>query len=164
MGYGAQKRAAYRLSSRLLKTPIYQQSQHIACYWPVSGEIELHFLIKNAWAQGKTCYLPVLNHQQLNFVHYTPTSVMRPNRFGIPEPVTGRVMQPQNVDLVLMPLVAFDKRNHRIGMGGGYYDKTFASASSYRDVYLMGVAHRCQQVGLIRPEPWDVILDQVLTD
>ncbi|MFT5116715.1 MAG: 5-formyltetrahydrofolate cyclo-ligase [Kiritimatiellia bacterium] len=164
MGYGAQKRAAYRLSSRLVKTSIYQKSQHIACYWPVNGEIELHSLIKSAWAQGKTCYLPVLNQQQLSFVHYTPTSLMKLNRFGIPEPVTGRVIQPQNLDLVLMPLVVFDKHHHRVGMGGGYYDKTFACASPYRGVYLMGVAHRCQQVRMIRPEPWDVVLDQVLTD
>ncbi len=130
----------------------------------LGGEIDLTPTIKKAWSQGKTCYLPVVQDQRLIFVNYTPTSVMQKNAFGILEPVSGGLISPAALDLVIVPLVAFDKHGHRIGMGGGYYDRTFAGADSLRHSFLMGVAHRCQQIHDIRPEPWDVALDLVLTD
>jgi 5-formyltetrahydrofolate cyclo-ligase len=169
MGIGAQKRAAHQLARRVLQTDIYQKSQHIAFYWALNGEIELRFLIKKAWTQGKHCYLPVIDGQRLRFVRYMPASSMGLNRFGIPEPHCGRPIAPDNLDLVLVPLLAFDRHHHRIGMGGGFYDRTFASRVKRESQaqfvpYLMGVAHRCQQVQQITPAPWDVILDQVLTD
>jgi 5-formyltetrahydrofolate cyclo-ligase len=162
IAYGAQKRAAYCLSQKILRSSIFQNSHHVAFYTAVQGEIDLSGLIKQAWSQGKSCYLPILDGKQLRFIHYRPTTPMQPNQFGILEPTVGDIILPQYLDLILMPLVAFDRHNHRIGMGGGYYDRTFAVTNNKVSPYLMGVAHRCQRVQKITPAVWDVPLDSVV--
>lgn len=164
MGYGAQMRASYQLTQNILKHPLYHHSQHVAFYWPVNGEIDVRPLLKKAWSQGKTCYLPVIEGERLVFARYMPASPMALNKFGIPEPASGDRVLPQRMDLVLVPLVAFDQHSHRIGMGGGFYDKTFARDKCRRHIPLMGVAHRYQLVHGIVPEHWDVKLDQVITN
>ncbi len=167
IGYGAQQRAAFRLAESLVGMPEYQQSQHIAVYWAVGGEIDLRELIKRAWADDKSCYLPVLQGSSLGFACYRPGSQLVNNRFGIPEPKSTKAISPEALDLVLLPLVAFDSHCHRIGMGGGFYDRTFAkhedSHQSRRPV-LIGVGHRCQHIPMIEPMPWDVRLDNIVTD
>lgn len=165
LGCGAQIRAARRLSVHISRTLSYQHSQHIAVYWAVNGEIDLRFVIKKAWSQGKYCYLPILDGQQLRFVRYGPATLMGRNRFGIPEPRIGQTVSANRLDLVLVPLLAFDKNNHRIGMGGGFYDRTFAATpNSRRQAYLMGVGHRFQEVAQIVPADWDVPMDEVASD
>ena len=180
LGCGAQVRAAHQLSRYIQRSASYQASQHIAVYWAVNGEINLRPLIKKAWSQGKSCYLPILQEQRLSFVRYSPGTQMYRNRFGIPEPRSSDVIAAENLDMVLVPLVAFDQKYHRIGMGGGYYDRTFAPSStttplnysshalrqkilnSRRRAFLMGVGHRCQKVKNIVPADWDVPMDDVL--
>lgn len=169
IGCGAQQAAAFRLSRQIQASRFYQRSQHIACYWAVNGEIDLRFLIKKAWKQGKSCYLPVIRGEHMSFKRYLPGMRLQKNRFGIPEPVAGQAIATHSLDLVLTPLAAFDKHGHRIGMGGGYYDRTFspqaiAANAYYQSAVLVGVAHRCQQVSVIVPEPWDVPMASVVTD
>jgi len=167
IGCGAQQRAAFRLAESLIERPEYQQSRHIAVYWAVGGEIDLRVLIKRAWADGKFCYLPVLQGSTMVFACYRPGSQLVNNRFGIPEPKSAKTILPEILDLVLLPLVAFDSHCHRIGMGGGFYDRAFAKCDDYhqsRRPVLIGTAHRCQQVSLIKPMPWDVSLDAIVTD
>src|SRR5687767_13746260 len=90
---------------------------------------------------------------------------MRRNRFGIPEP-TGRRCAPQQLDLVLLPLVAFDRRGARLGMGGGFYDRTFAflRVAGRRKPRLVGLAHHFQEVAQLPREPWDVPLAAIVTE
>jgi 5-formyltetrahydrofolate cyclo-ligase len=164
MGLGAQKHAAFALARHVLKTKAYQNSKHIAFYLACDGEIDVGALLKKAWSQGKACYLPVIDGNRLLFVNYTPVSILEPNGYGIMEPVSGGLIEPRRLDLVLTPLVAFDNHNHRIGMGGGFYDRTFESSTIRHSVFMMGVAHQCQRVRDIKPQPWDVMLDQVVTD
>ncbi len=166
MGYGAQRRAAHCLARLVSQTSIYQKSQHIAFYWAVSGEIDVSVILKRAWAEGKKCYLPMIDGEKLQFIRYQPTSVMHFNRFGIPEPINGRLLSAWHLDLVITPLVAFDRQGNRIGMGGGYYDRTFARDQRYcknnRSPFLLGVGHRCQQVQKITRQSWDVPLDAMV--
>lgn len=167
IGCGAQQKAAYRLSQHIQASAFYQRSRHIACYWAVNGEIDLRPLIKQAWKQGKFCYLPVIRGERMCFKRYLPGMRLQKNRFGIPEPIAEQAIEVHSLDLVLTPLAAFDKKGHRIGMGGGYYDRTFAALSikaRYQRTVLMGVAHWCQQVTAIEPEPWDVSMACVVTD
>lgn len=163
IGFGAQKRAAFTLAKHVLSTSAYQRSKHIAFYLASDGEIDVATVFKRAWSQGKTCYLPVIDNQRLLFVNYTPASVLEPNRYGILEPVSGGLIEPHRLDLVLTPVVAFDRHHHRIGMGGGFYDRTFAQGFVRHSVFMMGVAHQCQRVHEITPQPWDVALDQMVT-
>jgi len=164
LGVGAQIRAAYQLAINVFNTEVYHNSRHIAFYLSTAGEIDLGFVLSKAWAQGKTCYLPVIDGERLLFVNYSPSTQLVNNRFGILEPASGGLIAPHDLELVLTPLVAFDKHCHRIGMGGGFYDKTFAHDPSIRcQAYMMGVAHYFQQVNDIDPQPWDVDLNDVVT-
>jgi 5-formyltetrahydrofolate cyclo-ligase len=171
-----QKIAAKNVANHIIATTIYQRSQHIAVYCAVGGEINLQPLIANAWAQGKRCYLPVVQGESMTFVDYFSDTGMGNNVFGIPEPVSGcAAVMATDLDLVLTPLVAFDNKGNRLGMGGGYYDRTFnfllPSSSNLevrddlqRSPVLMGVAHACQEVDQLHAESWDVPLHHVATD
>lgn len=162
LGVGAQSRAAKRLRDRVCSSFVYQQSQNLALYLANDGEIDCRLIIQQAWKDRKACYLPVLaRSRNMVFVRYRPGDRLLINKFGIFEPARGSMCLVRDLDLVLLPVVAFDTQGHRIGMGGGYYDCVFADRQCRQGSYLLGVAHRQQQVAVIRPQPWDVVLDGV---
>ena len=146
----------------------YQKSTHIAVYFAVNGEISLQPVIDHVLSQGKKIYLPNLDHQSLRFSPYFHEQKMRINKFRLPEPDVDddQMLQPDELDLVLAPLVVFDAQRNRIGMGGGFYDRSFAFRKQKDTVKpgLVGVAHELQKVDCIQPESWDVRLDRVVTD
>jgi 5-formyltetrahydrofolate cyclo-ligase len=173
LGIGARCRAAKRLVLEITATDIYQRSQHIALYLPNDGELDCRPLIKRAWRDGKDCYLPVLAPKNtcppMLFSRYSPGDLLVKNRYGILEMTKSERLIPSALDLVLVPLVGFDSEGNRIGMGGGYYDRSFAFKADYgnkkvRKNYpcLLGLAYRLQKINRIKPQPWDVRLDQVL--
>lgn len=168
-----QGRAAHSLAKHLIRLPVFVRSRHLALYLPNDGEIDPGPLALAAWRMGKRCYLPVLHPlsgRQLAFVRYQPDTVLRPNRFGIPEPDFRRTprLAPEHLDLVLLPLVAFDRTGSRLGMGGGFYDRTFAFKQRHRvwrhKPQLIGLAHSCQEAGDVVRESWDLPLSAVATD
>jgi 5-formyltetrahydrofolate cyclo-ligase len=160
--------AASELSKRLNELPEYQQSNRIAAYFAVNGEIGLAPLIENALAAGKQVYLPNLDQQSLRFSPYFLTQKMRINKFRLPEPdvEASEMLQPEALDLVLAPLVVFDADCNRIGMGGGFYDRSFSFRKNpaVEKPVLIGVAHEFQRIERIVPQEWDVRLDMVVTD
>ncbi|MFY0663419.1 MAG: 5-formyltetrahydrofolate cyclo-ligase [Natronospirillum sp.] len=160
-----QQLAARRLANHLLNLPLVKAARSIALYLPNDGEISLQPFIERLWGQGKTPYLPQLHPLRggrLWFLPYRRKSLLRNNRFGIPEPRSQRVFLPRQMDVVLLPLVGFDAQGNRLGMGGGFYDRTFAQRGQ-RPV-LIGVAHACQQVTQLPVQPWDVPLHGIVTD
>lgn len=168
------RRAHYsqRLASHLSSWPGLLYSKRIACYIAVDGEMDPAPLLHLAYEMGKSVYLPVLVpfcENRLWFAPWQPGCKMAPNRFGIPEPVTSRrsMISATALDLVLTPLVAFDAHCNRIGMGGGYYDRTFAFLRHrihWRKPRLLGIAYELQRIRQIRPQPWDVPLHGVATE
>ncbi len=164
--------ASQALAQRLQGTALFRRSDHIAFYLPNDGEMDLTPLIERAWAMGKHCYLPVLSpafHNRLWFARYLPDTPLAPNRFRIPEPpMHWRSARPAwSLDLILTPLVAFDECGNRLGMGGGYYDRTLAyllHREHWRQPQLLGVAYAFQQVAQLPHAPWDVPLHGVATD
>lgn len=168
-----QRRAAHDLAKHLARLPVFMRCRYLALYLPNDGEINPTPLALAAWRMGKRCYLPVLhplNGRQLAFVRYEPGTVLRPNRFGIPEPDFRRSqrMAPEHLDLVLLPLVAFDRTGSRLGMGGGFYDRTFAFMQGQpvwrHKPKLIGLAHSCQEADGVVRESWDLPLNAVATD
>ncbi len=141
------------------------KSRHIAAYLAFDGEVDTMPLIRMAWNLGKHVYLPVLDENTLKFHRVTPATTFRRNVFGIPEPERSGLTQrdARELDLVFMPLVAFDMHGTRLGMGGGYYDRTFAFKSSRRTPHLCGLAYEVQRVRQLERARWDIPLDSVLT-
>ena len=162
------EQSAQSLAAKIFALDVYQQAQHVAVYFAVNGEIGLDPLIDDALAAGKQVYLPNLDQKTLRFSPYFRAQKMRINKFRLPEPDVGdkEMLAPAQLDLVLAPLVVFDADCNRIGMGGGFYDRSFAfrkDPAIDRPV-LIGVAHELQKVEQILPEAWDVKLDMVVTD
>lgn len=165
-----QRHAAHGLTRQLCQTPAWQCARRIAFYQAIDGEIDPGLALRRAWQQGKACYLPVLHpirHDRMLFVRVRPGDRLSYNRWGIPEPKPdlGHLVSPRRLDLVLMPLVGFDETGNRIGMGKGFYDRTFAFRRSHGSrPALIGLGHECQQVaGGLTPAAWDVALDALVT-
>jgi len=144
--------------------PAYLRAQHVALYWPADGEPDVRGLADHARLRGKQLYLPVVTHGgAMRFAPWLRSASLRPNRYSIPEPVGGRRrVTASRLDLVIMPLVAFDAHGHRLGMGGGYYDR--ALAGRRQRPFLAGAAFSFQQAPHIPAQPWDVPLDVVVTE
>jgi len=161
-------RAARDLGERICSMQEYAQAVRIAAYFAVNGEISLDFVIDQALTQRKQIYLPNLDHKALRFAPYSHQQKMRINRFKLPEPDVGEdeMLAPEALDLVLVPLVVFDSMRNRIGMGGGFYDRSFAfrKEPERSSPLLIGVAHELQKVDRLTPEPWDVQLDMIATE
>ena len=143
-----------------------RNAQHIALYISFDGEISTDKLIKILWAQGKQVYLPVLhpfNPNHLLFLRYLPDIPMVKNKFGIWEPNLNvqNVLPLDELDILFTPLVAFDKQGNRLGMGGGFYDRTLQNWQNSSFIPV-GLAHQCQQVEQLPTEAWDVPLHQIL--
>jgi 5-formyltetrahydrofolate cyclo-ligase len=162
--------SARLLAQHVSHHPLLHNRQHIAAYIANDGEIDPHPLLQQLWAQGKTVYLPVLMpfvRGKLWFARYCPGDALVPNRFGIPEPQRLHLVAPRYLDLVLTPLVAFDDSGHRIGMGGGYYDRSFAflrTRQHWRKPVLLGLAYEFQRQRAIAPDRWNVPLDAIATE
>jgi len=167
-----QKRAALRLARQLLRMPAVQRARHIAVYLPNDGEIDPGFFVALAQRLGKVCYLPVLHPVLTNrlwFCRFDRNIPMHHNRFGIPEPRRPRAGQkrpPWAMQLVLLPLVGFDAGGGRLGMGGGFYDRTFAFTRLHGGPRprLIGLAHALQEVEKLPVAHWDIPLEAVVTD
>ncbi|MCB1737811.1 MAG: 5-formyltetrahydrofolate cyclo-ligase [Gammaproteobacteria bacterium] len=158
-------------AARILRDPWYQHAKRIAVYLPVGGELDISDVTAAAWQAGKTVYLPVLapyGANRLWFAPYAATTRLAPNRFGILEPDTSprHWIAPRRLDLVITPLVGFDLNGNRLGMGGGYYDRSFAFKQyvSVAQPRLLGAAHAFQQVESLIRQPWDIPLDGVATE
>lgn len=141
----------------------YRRARTLALYLSNDGEIDPSSLINAASTAGKYILLPRLRLKQLEFVRYRPRgSSLRRNRFNIPEPV-GRAVPLRKIDVICMPLVGFDRQGGRLGMGGGFYDRTFAS-DGRGGPRLIGLAYACQEVAQLPHEEWDVRMTGVVTE
>lgn len=164
-----QKAAAQNLYRRVVTTSLFRFSRRIAFTMAADGEIDPARLLATARQRGKECYLPVLNpvgEPRLRFKRWKKGDPLQYNRYGIAEPRGGRYCPPRALSLVFTPLVGFDATGNRLGMGKGYYDRTFAfrrHSAAHRPV-LLGLAHECQRVEKLQAEAWDLPLDGVVTD
>lgn len=162
-----QQQAAQKAAQQALNYPLLQQAKNIALFLSFDGELDTRPLIENLWQRGQQVCLPVLHpfsSGQLLFLRYTPDTPLLPNRFRIPEPVLDvRELVPlAALDVILVPLVAFDLQGQRLGMGGGFYDRTLQHHQDYR-FQPVGLAHNCQQVDALPVESWDIPLPAVIT-
>ena len=171
---GEQRQAAKGLFRQLAQDPHFRRARHISLYLPTDGEIDPRLLLREAQRRGKATYLPVLSpwpQTKMVFQRIRPGEKLRPNRFRILEPRMNIARQRKvwTLDLVLLPLVGFDDAGGRLGMGGGFYDRTLSQLSSdtkssgAKKPALIGLAHDCQQVESVPVEAWDIPLPAICT-
>lgn len=151
--------------AEILSTNLAKTVSRVALYLANDGEVSPHLFIEYCWKNNIEVYLPVLHPfcaGNLLFLRYEPTTKMTVNKYGISEPALDvQLVSPVNrLDIIYTPLVGFDSQGNRMGMGGGYYDRTLAANS---DIPTIGLAHDCQQVDNLNVEPWDIPLDQIVT-
>lgn len=163
--------AALSATQQLTALPEYRAAKHIAVYWAADGELDPALLAAHARAQGSHIYLPVIsiNHaglRHMEFREYLPTATVAANHFGIPEPLAdAATLAPTELDMVIVPLVGFDPNGNRLGMGGGFYDTSFAfKKEGDATPLLVGFAHSCQACSALPAEEWDVPLDLIVTE
>ncbi|MGA9827426.1 MAG: 5-formyltetrahydrofolate cyclo-ligase, partial [Rhodanobacteraceae bacterium] len=148
----------------------FLDAQRIAGYWAVAGELPLACLLGGLRARGQQYLLPVTgSRRRLRFAPWQAGIAVVPNRHGIPEPECDEdaLIDAAELDVVLVPLVGFDRRGHRLGFGGGYYDRAFAFLRE-RDApgkpLLIGIAYARQELATIEAAAWDVRLDYVASE
>jgi 5-formyltetrahydrofolate cyclo-ligase len=160
------------MTRQLCRSPLFQRSRRIALYLPADGEMDTGLILATTRARNKRCFLPVLrpgNCRRLWFAQYQAGDRLYSNRFGILEPNIHAQppVTPWSLDLILMPLVAFDPKGNRLGMGGGFYDRTLSylrTRRHWRSPKLIGIAHELQRTTAVNSMQWDIPLDGVVTE
>lgn len=159
------------ISHYIANTLWFRRSQRIAFYQAIQGEIDPIHLMRCAWKMHKTCYLPVchpLHQQRLLFIPCFPNTPLKRNPYGILEPDLKKSLPSCKLfalDLVFMPLLAFDSNGNRLGYGKGYYDKTFAYLRYFpqqKKPMLVGLAYDFQEIDKLVTQPWDIPIDKVI--
>ena len=157
----------YSINQSIINTALLLRSPKIASYLANDGEPALDLFIKTCSVGPSLHYLPVLNKQQLKFSSYSWGDQLKNNCFNIAEPLAKHTLSPRLLSTILIPLVGFDHLGHRVGMGGGYYDRTLnfmLNPFCQKKPLLIGIAYSVQKTQEIKPEPWDVPLDAVITE
>ncbi|KGJ89412.1 5-formyltetrahydrofolate cyclo-ligase [Thalassotalea sp. ND16A] len=168
--------AATHIKDRLVRHHKVQSANTIALYLANDGELDLNEFIAWCFSNNKQVYLPVLHpfcQGHLLFLHYSEHSELVNNKYQIPEPKLDvtKVLPLSQLDVLITPLVAFDNEGNRLGMGGGFYDRTLAHWQKVSEdgldhaakPYPIGVAHKCQQVEKVPTEHWDIPIPEILT-
>ncbi|NND93168.1 MAG: 5-formyltetrahydrofolate cyclo-ligase [Granulosicoccus sp.] len=159
------------ISAQLL--PLLSTARTIAGYLAIGSEVHLDDTLARCRERGQITCVPITRPDHtLLFTPFDSATTLTVNRFGIREPVFDEqsCLSATSLDAVIVPLVGFDRHCHRIGMGGGYYDRTFAqpvggrARATEKQALLIGVAHEVQYVEQLVPDWWDVPLDVVVTE
>ena len=154
--------------TRLRHQPMFKQQQHIGLYLHAFGEIYTHKLILECFRLGKQVYLPMIcnMNQHLHWVKISQQQYLNRrfarHRLGMQQAMQSRGYPVCHLDVLIMPLLACDHTGTRLGMGGGFYDKTLSRA--HKKPYRLGLAHDFQLLDqpLVR-EAWDQPLDALIT-
>jgi 5-formyltetrahydrofolate cyclo-ligase len=162
-----QSQFAVQAATRMMAYPPVVMAHTVALFLSFDGELDTQPLIDQLWRAGKKVYLPVLHPfspGNLLFLHYHPHSELLVNRLRIYEPKLDvrDVLPLAELDVLITPLVAFDEQGQRLGMGGGFYDRTLQNWQQH-GFQPVGYAHDCQGVEALPVEKWDIPLPAVVT-
>jgi 5-formyltetrahydrofolate cyclo-ligase len=166
-----QRHAARSLARQALRSRLLKHGLKVAAYVPVRNEADLVPLIARALDLGCHVYLPrVVNLKagRMEFLRFEGLRKLRRNALGLLEPASSAPrIAPRELDRAFVPLAAFDAMGNRLGSGGGFYDRRFAflgSRRQWRRPRLIGVAYEMQRVPSVPTEPWDIVMDAVMTE
>jgi 5-formyltetrahydrofolate cyclo-ligase len=167
---GAEERLALDNAINRFLVAYVNQSQvrTIAAFWPFDGEPDLSPSLERLEREGLQLALPVISEApgrlSIFFRQWTTGTSMEQNFYGIPEPMGSTEILLADIDLMLLPLVAWDDSGGRLGMGAGYYDRALQPFSLSNAPIRMGVAYQLQKLPLVPAEPWDIRLHMILSE
>jgi 5-formyltetrahydrofolate cyclo-ligase len=160
-----------KITSILTTQPFFLRAKRVGIYLANDGEIDPSAIVDICHKSKKQCFLPVIHPLKINrlhFAHFKQSTQLASNRFDILEPSikSSRLAMPWSLDLILMPLVGFDRQGNRLGMGAGFYDRTLAFKARGQSPAprLVGLAHSFQEIKGISAEPWDIPVDHIITE
>lgn len=161
--------AAIGVRQALEQLPEFMVDERIAGYWACAGELPLNLAMASLAERDQQFYLPVIGPERhMRFVPWRTGEEVTPNRYGIPEPVQqDQAIPPPLLDVVLVPLLGFDRHGNRLGFGGGYYDASFAFLHEEKrpaTPLLVGIGYAFQECEGLVARPWDVRLDYIATE
>ncbi|AYQ55962.1 5-formyltetrahydrofolate cyclo-ligase [Bathymodiolus thermophilus thioautotrophic gill symbiont] len=158
-----QAKFAERLLPQAQQISDFQNGQKIALYLANDGEINPKYIKNFLKNKGIKIYLPILDNKKLKFAKLGKKFTK--NKFGINEPTATEILNAEQLDIIFMPLVGFDEQKNRLGMGGGFYDRTlaFKKHQKHTNPKLIGLAFDCQKIDKLAVETWDVPLNAIIT-
>ena len=149
-----------KVHQRLEACETFKNAKTILMYWAMSDELPTQSFI-NKWYRDKEIYLPVINGDDLKIVRYQGESSLVPgDKYGILEPAGDDIDDERRIDLVVVPGVAFDNDNNRMGRGAGYYDRILKRIPKAKKIAL---AFDFQMVAKVPTEPHDIKMDLVIS-
>lgn len=164
---GVRAAADRAINDQIRKLPAFRRARRVALFLAFDGEPSLDAVAASAARAGKHVYAPVITRTRMRFAALHTEAAFKTNFFGIREPHLGARIDTRRIDLVLTPLVAFDDRGMRIGVGRGYYDRCFRflrNRTAWQRPKLLGVAYELQRVPYLEEQPWDVPLWGAVTE
>ena len=151
--------ASKKLKQMFLASEQYQQAKTIYGYLPYNQEVRTVTMLQQALMDGKRVAVPKVYADEMRFIYLTDLTQVAPGYAGIPEPVADIPIADDPTALVLMPGLAFDQAGHRIGYGGGYYDKFLTNEPEHPTIAL---CYDFQMLPAIETEEYDIPVDRVL--
>lgn len=166
IGQAQRNHCARRATLQLLRWRRLRQARNIAVYLSARSELSTAILIERLLHQGRKLWAPVTGPSStMRFVPLRRGGKLRRGPLGLLQPACTRARRgAQRIDLILLPLLGFDVQGHRLGNGGGYYDRALAGPRAGRRPLLVGYAYAAQEVEIVPAEAWDVRLDAVVTE
>src|SRR5215218_6688898 len=158
------ERRSAQISALVVASPCYAAARAIHCYLPMRSEVDTRPLIADALAHGKRVAVPIVVRKAAELAHAWLDSLaadtLTPGAFGTFNPRDLRPAAPGDWELVIVPLLAFDRRGYRLGYGKGYYDRLLAGSP----VTSIGVAFAAQEIDMLPAEAHDIALDWIVTE
>lgn len=156
------QQASHEVAKRILQLPNFDACKRFALYLPADGELETAPLCAALRLAQKKLFLPCIrDNATLSFALWHEDTPLQRNRYGILEPSDSEHCEPHELDIACLPLVAWDRHGHRLGMGGGYYDR---SLEENRGPLRVGLGFSAQECPQLTADDWDINLDWVLTE
>ena len=152
---------ALAVKNAMSTSSLLLQKTNVGCYLASDGEVDLGPTIELLWERKIVTAVPVVHANSMTFYAYAKETDTLVSRWGIREPIASAQIDKNDLLLVLVPLVAFTDRGHRLGRGRGYYDRVFKSS---RRPILIGVAHEIQRARAFSTNASDVRLDGIVSE
>lgn len=164
-----QKKASKRILINLKRLPSYRFAKRVALYLEADGEVPTYRIIEDLHLRNRAVFVPLIDPvrpHSLRFVRIDKTSQLKRNRFGILEPKFDyqKTVPIFSISMLLTPLVGFNEKAQRLGMGGGFYDRALAKAAKINPAVTVGLAYECQKYEHLPQAPWDIPLNYIATE